>query len=397
MSWAFLTRASGERDLIDELAAGESRITAEQVASGVVRAPARPRDRDGTLASLTFARQAMRVAEETPASVDAVAGMVADTLAAHRPRSGGPGWTWSLQVAVPDSADPRDPRRPVGRALDEGLLEALSGRLPGDLAERRVEDGEAQRLAQVWVVSPDQAFIGLTVATQALSRWPAGRVRLRRADDDPSRSALKLEEAIEWVGVGPERGDLCVDAGAAPGGWTQVALRRGAAVIAVDPGTMKIQASPRKYTHLKENAFSFVPPEMVDWLLCDMAYRPREVAQMLAKWGRRGWARQLIANIKLPMKRKASMVKEVLGLLRAAGWQGVRARQLYHDRDEVTVFGWLDPRRATRGPQAPFRVRGSGPGRRPRTDGRPGGEGRSRGPRGGGRRSGRGSGRGRRR
>ena len=391
MAWIFLTRAGGERDLLDELAAGGN---AGVVAPGVVRAEARPRNRDGTLAGLAFARQAMRLTDESPSASTAVAGRIADTLATHRPRSGGPGWTWALQITAPDSADPKDPRRAVVRQLEAEVEDALQGRLPGDLADRRVEASEAQRLAQAWVVEPDLVLVGLTVASQALSRWPAGRIRLRRPDDAPSRSALKLEEAIEWIGIGPESGDLCVDLGAAPGGWTQVALRRGAAVIAIDPGTMKIEGPPRKYTHLKENAFSFVPPETVDWLLCDMAYRPREVGQMLAKWGRRGWARQLVANIKLPMKRKAAMLQDVLATLKNAGWQGLRARQLYHDREEVTVYGWLDPSRATRGPQAPTRPRS---GRRPSGDtaGRGRAAGRARG-RSEGRRGGRGRPRGRR-
>ena len=384
MTWAFLTRAGGENDLLDELKAalGPRSAPARVVGAGVVEAPERPRQTDGGLAPLTFARQAMRVAERSPPETVAVAGLLADTLATHRPRSGGPGWTWALQIAAPDSTDPKDPRRAAAKRLEEELSASLDGRLPPELSDRNVDADEAQRLAQVWVVEPETIYIGLTVATQALSRWPAGRVRLRRSDDDPSRSALKLEEAIEWVGVGPEAGDLCVDLGSAPGGWTGVALRRGAAVIAVDPGTMKIDGPRRKYTHLKDNAFSFVPPEMVDWLLCDMAYRPREVAQMLAKWGRRAWARQMIANIKLPMKRKADMVGEVLSLLKKAGWEGLRARQLYHDRDEVTLYGWLDPRRVVRGPQAPSRPRGGG--RRPR-EGAPRGEGRQRGPRAPGR------------
>ena len=388
MVWVFLTRAGGERDLCDELGRHPSSTRVRTVAPGIVECAARPRGRDGTMLGLAFARQAMRVAERAPAEAIAVAGLTADVLAAHRPRDGKPGWTWSLQVVAPDSADPKDPRRTVARAIETGLQDDLEHRLPEALRVRKVDADEAQRLAQIWVVTPEQVFIGLTVASQALSRWPGGRVRLRRAEDDPSRSGLKLEEAIEWVGVGPERGDLCVDLGAAPGGWSQVVLRRGAAVIAIDPGTMKIDGPPRKYTHIKDNAFSFVPPETVDWLLCDMAYRPREVAQMLAKWGRRGWARQLIANIKLPMKRKADMVADVLDILQKSGWQGLRARQLYHDREEVTLFGWLDPSRATRGPQAPFRARANRhPAAQQRNDDRHP-EGRRRGPRGerGGRR-----------
>ncbi|MEO1335685.1 MAG: SAM-dependent methyltransferase, partial [Myxococcota bacterium] len=251
MAWAFLTRARGERDLTDELETRLKPGVARQLADGVVRVDERPRQRDGTLAGLTFARQAMRVFSDVPAETVMVAGMLADALATHRPRSGGQGWTWALQIVAPDSSDPKDPRKAVARRLTDELDNALEGRLPPELSACRVDAEQAQRLAQVWVLTPDTALIGLTVAQQALSRWPAGRMRLRRAEDDPSRAALKLEEAIDWIGMGPEGGDLCVDLGAAPGGWTQVAMRRGAAVIAVDPGTMKITGPKRKYTHLK--------------------------------------------------------------------------------------------------------------------------------------------------
>jgi 23S rRNA (cytidine2498-2'-O)-methyltransferase len=45
----------------------------------------------------------------------------------------------------------------------------------------------------------------------------------------------------------------------------------------------------------------------------------------------------LVANIKLPMKHKAEFVQRILEILRDGGWHRVHARQLYHDREEVTV------------------------------------------------------------
>jgi 23S rRNA C2498 (ribose-2'-O)-methylase RlmM len=45
----------------------------------------------------------------------------------------------------------------------------------------------------------------------------------------------------------------------------------------------------------------------------------------------------LVANIKLPMRKKAEHLARVREILATGGWTGVRARQLYHDRDEVTV------------------------------------------------------------
>jgi 23S rRNA (cytidine2498-2'-O)-methyltransferase len=68
-----------------------------------------------------------------------------------------------------------------------------------------------------------------------------------------------------------------------------------------------------------------------------MAWRPLEVAQLLGKWARRGNAGQLVANIKLPMKDKLPTLVRVRDALERGGWKRVRMRQLYHDRDEVTV------------------------------------------------------------
>ncbi|MGA9524688.1 MAG: SAM-dependent methyltransferase, partial [Myxococcaceae bacterium] len=136
----------------------------------------------------------------------------------------------------------------------------------------------------------------------------------------------------------PGRGEQCVDLGAAPGGWTQRLVERGARVIAVDPANLSPELTRHpKVRHVKESAFAFEPEEPVDWLFCDMAWRPLEVAQLLAKWARRGWATHLVANIKLPMKDKNPILWRVRQTLEQGGWRELRMRQLYHDRDEVTV------------------------------------------------------------
>jgi 23S rRNA (cytidine2498-2'-O)-methyltransferase len=159
--------------------------------------------------------------------------------------------------------------------------------------------------------------------------------RMRRDADTLSRAALKLDEALEWVGDAPGAKETCVDLGAAPGGWTQRLLARGARVIAVDPAKLKVQH--KKLTHVQDSAFRYEPAEPADWLFCDMAWRPLEVAQLLAKWGRKQWAIRLVANIKLPMKDKWPALDRVRATLEQGGWRNVKMRQLYHDRDEVTV------------------------------------------------------------
>jgi 23S rRNA (cytidine2498-2'-O)-methyltransferase len=155
----------------------------------------------------------------------------------------------------------------------------------------------------------------------------------------PSRASMKLVEALAWLDRSPEPGDLCVDLGAAPGGWSWVLLEQRARVIAVDPAKLDRSLVGRKgLIHAQGDAFRFNPEEPADWLFCDLAWRPLEAAGLLAKWARRAWARLLVANIKLPMRKKAEYLFRVRDILEDGGWTSLRVRQLYHDRDEVT-FG----------------------------------------------------------
>lgn len=216
--------------------------------------------------------------------------------------------------------------------LGSATLDALA-------PERRASNAEsAEWLAQLCIVNESLAIVGIVSRAEAWTLAPGGRLRMRRAAG-PSRASGKLEEALQYVGHEPGPDDLCVDLGAAPGGWTERLIARGAQVIAVDPAKLspELTRHPR-VKHRQESAFAFEPDEPIDWLFCDMAWRPLEVAQLLAKWARRRWARMLVANIKLPMRDKNPMVWRVRQLLVEAGWSGLRVKQLYHDRDEVTVM-----------------------------------------------------------
>jgi 23S rRNA (cytidine2498-2'-O)-methyltransferase len=193
-------------------------------------------------------------------------------------------------------------------------------------------------LGQVCMVSRGVAAVGRVRARDAASLSAGGRTRMKRTADAPSRAAMKLDEALDWYGVAPGKGDLCVDLGSAPGGWTRRLVERGARVWSVDPGKLAPDlANHAKVRHFFSSAFEFEPPEPVDWLFCDMAWRPLEVAQLLGKWARNRWALQLVSNIKLPMNDKLPTLLRVRHTLESSGWTRVRMRQLYHDRDEVTL------------------------------------------------------------
>jgi 23S rRNA (cytidine2498-2'-O)-methyltransferase len=131
-----------------------------------------------------------------------------------------------------------------------------------------------------------------------------------------------------------------VDLGAAPGGWTWQLVSRSMRVIAVDNGPMDdaLMASGL-VEHRREDGFRFRPRQRVDWVVCDMVEQPARVAALMRDWLVDGDARAAIFNLKLPMKKRWQETQRCLALLREAlgpDWT-IRARQLYHDREEITV------------------------------------------------------------
>ncbi|GEN10955.1 23S rRNA (cytidine2498-2'-O)-methyltransferase [Myxococcus fulvus] len=322
--WLWTCRAGFESHLFEELAwAGAApRLLGDALVESE-RSPSPPP---------AFARAGYQVVASLPPGAPEVLAEAAARSIGVLPGAG----PWVLQSFTPDS-----PRGNPLATTAEALEAAVKARLP---SERLLEDGgrakeSGARLVALCVAPDGVTVVGSVFAREALSLAPGGRRRMRREVESPSRAAMKLEEALDGLAFEPGRGDVCVDLGAAPGGWTQRLVARGARVVAVDPAKLMPElASHGRVKHVQESAFAYAPEEPADWLFCDMAWRPLEVAQLLAKWGRRGWASHLVANIKLPMKDKNPVLVRVRHtLVEEGGWEGLTVRQLYHDRDEVTV------------------------------------------------------------
>jgi 23S rRNA (cytidine2498-2'-O)-methyltransferase len=189
------------------------------------------------------------------------------------------------------------------------------------------------------------ALLGCS-APGAGAPWPMGIPRLRFPRGAPSRSTLKLEEAFLVLLDEAERdawlapGGSAVDLGAAPGGWTWQLVQRGLEVIAVDNGALDAALlEGGQVQHLREDGFRFRPRAPVDWLVCDMVEQPQRIAALVGDWLARGDARRAIFNLKLPMKQRWKAVDGCLGALRERlPGATLRAKHLYHDREEVTVL-----------------------------------------------------------
>ncbi|MBE9563632.1 MAG: 23S rRNA (cytidine(2498)-2'-O)-methyltransferase RlmM [Proteobacteria bacterium] len=178
---------------------------------------------------------------------------------------------------------------------------------------------------------------------------PMGITRLKMPGAAPSRSTLKLDEAIKWFLSDVQQSQLlkpgltAVDLGAAPGGWSWQLVQRGCHVTAIDNGPMQTELMKTGMVeHFKTDAFTYTPTRKVDWLVCDMAERPLHVSRLIARWFTSSYCRNAIFNLKLPMKKRLINVQECLALIEQQLSQEhikyiIQAKHLYHDREEITV------------------------------------------------------------
>ena len=285
-------------------------------------------------ASLIFARQKLRLLADLRGldPRDRIAPMLAALQG--RARFG------TLVMEHPDS-DAAKPLAGLARSLGNALRPAL--RKAGLLSAQ--DDARLPRL-HVCFVAGDHALLAASDPADS-APWPLGIPRLRMHADAPSRSALKLEEALLVLLDEGERrrllrdGMRAADLGAAPGGWTWVLTRHGLRVQSIDNGPLRQHVLDTGLVeHLRADGFNWQPAQALDWMVCDMVEQPRRVAERMATWLREGWCRHAIFNLKLPMKKRWQETRLCLDLFAAQAGEplAIRAKQLYHDREEITVF-----------------------------------------------------------
>ncbi len=283
---------------------------------------------------LIFARQKLRLLAELPQldPADRISPIIAALQG--QPRFG------ELWVEHPDS-DAGKPLAGLARSFGNALRPAL--RKAGLLADK-----DNNRLPRLHVVFVDgtHAFVGVA-DTRDSAPWALGIPRLKLLPEAPSRSALKLDEALLTLLTPEERealvkpGMRAADLGAAPGGWTWVLTRQHLHVTSIDNGPLRQHVLDTGLVdHLRADGFHWQPETPLDWMVCDMVEQPRRVAERMATWLREGWCRNAIFNLKLPMKKRWDETRLCLDLFAAQAGRplDVRAKQLYHDREEITVL-----------------------------------------------------------
>jgi 23S rRNA (cytidine2498-2'-O)-methyltransferase len=166
------------------------------------------------------------------------------------------------------------------------------------------------------------------------SAFPNGEARfVEDRTGPPSRAYLKLWEALTLIGRRPAPGEVCLDLGSSPGGWSWALQRMGARVISVDraPLAPEIAGLPG-IEHRRESAFALDPATVgpVDWLFSDVVCYPARLLALVERWLAAGACRRFVCTIKFQGETDHATAA------RFAAIPGSTLRHLFHNKHELT-------------------------------------------------------------
>lgn len=174
----------------------------------------------------------------------------------------------------------------------------------------------------------------ILAAARCASPFPNGAVEfVEDKVTPPNRAYLKLWEALTRIGTMPGPGELCLDLGASPGGWSWVLQTLGARVIAVDKAPLEPRIAALSNIEMRQDsAFALKPRDIgaVDWLLCDVICYPERLYRLVTAWIESGLARNMICTIKFQGATDFAVQR------RFAELPGAQLMHLHNNKHELT-------------------------------------------------------------
>ena len=174
----------------------------------------------------------------------------------------------------------------------------------------------------------------LLAAPHCTSPFPNGEIRfVEDRTGPPSRAYQKLWEALTLIGRRPGPGEVCLDLGSSPGGWSWALAQMGARVISVDkaPLAPEVARFPG-VEHRSESAFALDPRAVgpVDWLFSDVVCYPARLLALIERWLDAGTCRRFVCTIKFQGETDHATAA------RFAAIPGSQLRHLFHNKHELT-------------------------------------------------------------
>jgi 23S rRNA (cytidine2498-2'-O)-methyltransferase len=153
----------------------------------------------------------------------------------------------------------------------------------------------------------------------------------------PNRAYLKLWEVFTSLNIAPKKGEVCLDLGSSPGGWTWVLQQLGAHVISVDKAPLNPKiAKLSNIQFVQQSAFSLDPKhhEPVDWLFSDVICYPDRLYTFVKRWLDSGKCKNFVCTVKLQDRTNGTDTTDMTNRFRRI--EGSKLLHLYHNKHEVT-------------------------------------------------------------
>ena len=179
------------------------------------------------------------------------------------------------------------------------------------------------------LIAPDM----LLASPSCSSAFSNGEVRFVEDRTAPSRAYLKLWEAFTLLGLRPRPGELCLDLGASPGGWTWVLQSLGARVLSIDKAALDPRvASLPGVEYRRESAFALDPRQVgpVDWLFSDIACYPKRLLSVVQKCLQARTVRRFVCTLKFQGETDFEAMRSFAAI------PGSRLLHLHHNKHELT-------------------------------------------------------------
>lgn len=182
-----------------------------------------------------------------------------------------------------------------------------------------------------WTLLDPETMLASAACT---SPFPNGEVHfVEDRSGPPSRAYLKLWEALTIIGKRPQPGEVCIDLGSAPGGWSWALAKMGARVVSIDKAPLSPEiASLPGIEYRGESAFALDPARLgpVDWLFSDLVCYPARLLTLIERWRAAGICRRFVCTLKFQGATDHETAQ------RFAAIPGSELRHLYHNKHELT-------------------------------------------------------------
>jgi 23S rRNA (cytidine2498-2'-O)-methyltransferase len=175
----------------------------------------------------------------------------------------------------------------------------------------------------------------LLIASPATSSpWPHGAMEFEEdKTSPPSRAYLKLWDLFTRYPVYPKPGEVCLDLGASPGGWTWVLTKLGAKVIAIDRAELSPSLMKDPNIHFKQGDAFKVSPEMFPetrWIFSDLICYPDKLYEFISIWLADSTPRNFVCTVKLQGDQHYDWLERFKNIPNS------KLIHLYHNKHEIT-------------------------------------------------------------